>query len=165
MKWTLFVSLLAVAAFFAGCNYPTPTPGPKNSALYLNSTIAPAPVVGVPVVWHIEAGVDPVYGRTFPSTMFINIPPEVEIVAGERTWEGDLPFDGTHSMDLVIRVLVAGAFEISAQVSTGDEGSSFGASQAYIIESTATSAIVTNVLDVPEPTLNAIWFGTATPSP
>lgn len=165
MNRIMLVSLLAVVALSTGCNYPTPTPGPKSSALYLNSTIAPAPIVGVPVVWHIEAGVDPVYGRTFPSNMFVNIPPEVEIVAGERTWEGDLPFDGTHSMDLVIRVLAAGVFEISAQVSTGDEGSSFGASQAFIIESTTTSAKVTDVLDVPEPTLNAIWFGTATPLP
>lgn len=162
----MLVMLVAIVWLSAGCNYPTPTPGPKNSALYLNSTIAPPPVVGVPVVWHIEAGVDPVYGRTFPSTMFVNLPPEIEVVAGDRTWEGDLPFDGTHSLDIVIRVLKAGTFEVSAQVSTGDPKSvMYGASQNFIIESTSNTASVADILTIPLSTVEALRSATGTPTP
>lgn len=143
---------LCSALALVGCGLGVATPAPSNGPLYLVSTLVPAPVVNLPVIWHIEVGVSPSYDQTFPSHLLIDLPPEVEFVSGDRNWSGDLTRDISHQVDLVIRVLKPGTYQISALVYSGDPGgTSFGGSQTLILTSDATSASFIDILDLPTP--------------
>lgn len=155
--------LLLMLAVIAACNRIDTT---QSSPFFMRSTITPNPVVGREVIWHIEAGVDSSSSKGYSGVIRITLPPDVELVRGSPEWMGDIPLNATVSVDFPIRVRVAGTHRIDAVVGH-DEGPSggFSVSQALVITSSATSATVTDLLDLPLPTVQPHAFDQATSIP
>lgn len=143
----LALSLSFLAAFLlAGC---------MKYITQISATIAPAPLVGKPVILHVEIKAD---GRAMPNTTLeITLPAGVQAPNGGLTWSGDIGENETKYFDIPVTVTTAGDWSIYIYAfSHAQPGSQegFGRSKTLYIHSSATTAEVvqdTDATQVPVP--------------
>jgi hypothetical protein len=147
---------------FASCTLSGGSEGP-GAPLRVHASIAPEPIVGREVVWHIEVSSS---GPEFPNTKLQAALPEgVELVSGSPNWQGDIPAGGKVTVDLVIRVKMPGEWKLMARASASlSETTGYGIEKSLYVTSTTTSAEVVEDIHRPTAVIPTLQFApTVTP--
>ena len=128
-------TLVIVAIFLGSCS------NKPRSPLEVQASIFPEPLVGREVTLQIEMLAQ---GRELPNTLLtVELSEGIELVAGELTWQGDLPKDEVVPFNLTIKVREAGEWTIYAYAfSSLSPNLGFGGSKKLYIDSSFDSAIV-----------------------
>ena len=128
---------------------------PLVSPLEMYAIISPAPIVGRDVIWHIELTAN---GRDLPNvTLYLTLPPEVEIVSGDANWHGDIVDGQTMMIDLTIRVKSAGQWTVDAYAFSDFGTGGFGDGKTLFITSSDEAADVVDASQNPTPTYSNIY--------
>jgi len=142
------IAIIAVTAIYITSCISSNAP---SSPVSVRATISPEPLVGREVNLHIEIVSSK---RELPNTtLYVTLPPEIDLVSGETTWEGHIPANSQASVDLTIRVNTPGEWMVEAYAfsrSNPDTNNGFGGVKQLFITSSNDLAQV--VEDVNRPT-------------
>lgn len=159
LMWLMSVAI--AFALFASCSSSG-----RGWPIVVNASISPEPIVGQEVTWHIEISSN---GPALLNTkLYVFLPEQVELISGDADWQGDIPANGSVSVDLVIRVNEPGEWMIDAYAFTdyGTGNGGEGGGKTLYIASTLTEAKVTDETTHPVTPIPSIQFIRAsTPTP